>query len=294
MKLTRIFSQALKITWKNKVLWLFGVIGTLFSIWVSFQRISAIAGNPGVGQPTWAQSIRNNPELIFLYCGELVLIGVVLIAVATYGRLGLILGILKTQERKAVKFRQITSQIRHFFWRAIGLFLVLTFLPVLAYLVIALIWLVLSFAGTFATLCFIPLALVAGLAAFGYAIYAQLANYVLIIEDISVSKAIEKSWTTFKYHWGKLGLLTVILFALSLLLTYLIDLPYNRNIAAAILANSGATFANLYTLFLYIFIVFVAVYNGFFYTFSTSSWILVYEKLKVKKRARPSKKGSAA
>jgi len=130
-----ILSRAWKITWNNKILWLFGLFaGTGASLNTGNGGSGGgdggggFEGGPGGGLPPNIERQLERPEVIAIILaitGVLLLIVVALIVLSIIARGGLIGGIRLADDNGKVTFREAWSIGLRYFWRIFGMAIML-------------------------------------------------------------------------------------------------------------------------------------------------------------------------
>jgi len=271
MNHTEIFKKALKITMKNRFLWLFGVLVALIGGFDSFDysRID----------------LRSR---LMVAIPAIIIVSLILIILSTIARAGLIRSLGKIEENKNPSFGTQLKDGRRFFWKLIGLeaILILSFLVVMAILFLPVIFLFASknnaggiFVSLFASLIFLVLIVIwTFLRIFGR-LYAVLGN-------IGIMSSLEKAYSLFINNIKKslkmlllfipIGILiyiaTVILWNLVSSLFILLD-----QIASDFLGKSTDISGSIGTILVFIpaTIFLKAVYE----VFSQSAWVLFFYEI---------------
>jgi hypothetical protein len=294
-----LLSRAWQITWKHKVLWIFGILAGLGNS----------GGPPGDGNAGDRGAQSNGSELvppqfeqwanqidqaaivaivIGLLCLALV-IAVVLIALQVIGRGGLIGGVLRADAGQSVTFGEAWGVGVSKFWTLflIGLIPGLVSL-LLALLVIApgIVFSVLTFGLGF--LCFIPLFCVLAIVGVILNIIAYFGQIAAVVENLGVMDALRRAWALITANVGQIIVLGLIVFFISFVVSLIIGLPFLLTIVPAVIAvvgfanesqavgYSGLAFA-LVCCALYLPVLIVA--SGILQTWLTAAWTLAYKRL---------------
>ena len=282
--------RAWEITWKYKILWLFGILSALAG-----GRASLNFNNgprfPNGFDPTDPNAFprlqRNFPSLtqntiIGIGLGILclaIIIGIVLFVLHIIGRGGLIGGIQLADTTGQVSFGQAWGiGVKHF-WTVL-----------LIGLIVAIAAGILGIASIFAaaTVCLIPLACIGFLLVAALGVFAYLAQIAAVTENLSFSEAIGRALAIVQANVGSVLLLAVLLTIIDGILSFIIALPLgivfapvlaamfaaangNQQAAGAALAISG--------LCLVIYIPILIVLRGIVETWIVSNWTLAYKQL---------------
>jgi hypothetical protein len=249
MNYGELFEKAWRIIWKHKVLWLFGILA----------GCSANRGGSGGGTGTQfdfgsrdfngrdpfsqmfpgLQNFFFNLERMFqdgtiwpiligigiaILCVILIfwIIGLVL---GTFGRTGLVRGAWLADEGAAsLSFGQLWNDARPYFWRVLGLTLLLM---VLGWVIGIILILPIIFFTVFTLGCglllIIPLAIIVG---WLVSVWLELTIVAIVGENLSISDGIRRGWQIIRSNLGPTIVVSLIVFIGSLIVGLLIALPF--------------------------------------------------------------------
>src|SRR5439155_6572010 len=232
----KMLSRAWQLTWQHKVLWIFGILAALVSAgnWGSSTRTST--SRSGTAVPPEIQQLFARPEFIALVVAGvaiLLCIALALIVLATIGRAALIGGIQRADERGAVTLREAWSIGTHYFWRLLGIALVLI-APAVVFIMVAVLGAVATFG--LGLLLIIPLACVGALAYIPFAIVAHFAQYAVVLNDMGVGVALRKAWAVLQANLGPTLILGVLLIVIRFVARILVMAPFLAFIAPVAIA----------------------------------------------------------
>jgi hypothetical protein len=293
-----ILTRAWQITWKYKVLWIFGILAGCTN--------GSGGGGGGGGNTGYSTGPSEDwnvpPEIrrlvswmadfvawvegnlwIFIVIGLVVLLLIIIsVFLGTIGRIGLIKGSYQAElgaERLA--FGELFSASMPYFWRVFGL----SFLIGLAFLLlfVPLIFLGVVTAGV-GFLCLLPLICLLIPVGFAVGIIIEQANRAIVLEDLSLLDGLRRSWEISRANVWSLVVMGLILFGITLVLGIVIALPILIIVFPTIFAfamGEGQSFTPLY-----IALACICLYapvswllNGILTTFSQSAWTLTYLRL---------------
>lgn len=243
-----VFTRAWKITWKYKVLWVFGILASCGrGSSGNFNSGSGNGNNGIVDTPftpemmrqfeSFAQSMvhwfEQNPWIIYVLIAAFLILWFIQIFITTVGQVGLIRGAYHAEMGiEKINFGELFSESLGYFWRVIGLGL-LVFLPVIvvfAGLFVALIFLsettTSSTGGEFGIIllvigmccCFLPFLIALGM------FYTQ-AVRALIVENLGIIASLSRGWEVFRKNIVGLLVMGVIIFIASLIIGIIIAIP---------------------------------------------------------------------
>jgi hypothetical protein len=307
MDYNEILTKAWQITWKYKVLWIFGILaGCGGNAAQNNSRFNAGSPQgpgapapqdiPPILQPIFDPFIRFFESLsqteIFLYGLLFVLIGffitLVIVVLSTVGRIGLVAGTLKaTANPDRLTFGGLFESVKPFFWRVLGLNLLLA----LAFIGIG-IALGAGFAvvavATFGLgiICLLPLFCLFIPAAWLLSIVIEQANIALIVDDLSIGDALSRGWDIFRANMMPLILMGLILtLGIGLFGGFLINLPLafiGIPTLLAVLSDSAAaarTGLIIGGICLVVYLPVLLALAGMLQTYIRSAWTLTYLQL---------------
>ncbi len=205
MKYGKILGKAWEILWKYKQLWPFGLIASAFSgisYLVPYTQSNLIRDI--TNQSNADQTLLALLTYLFIF----LLFALLTFLISLFGTTGSILGNLHIQAKRKVAFRQLAGEGWRFYGRALKLNMVLTTLPIL----VPIIFVILAALVTFITaglgiFCVFPLIFLIIPFGFLYYIYVEVANVMLLSEELDYRSAISHSWRLFKANWGSLAIL---------------------------------------------------------------------------------------
>ena len=301
-----ILTKAWHITWKYKVLWIFGILAGCGN--TSAQSNFSFGGQDGSGPSAGPQNLPPELERFLgpfnsffnqLGEGELLAIGIVaaiigliftvlILLLSTVGRIGLVRGaLLADTGAETLSFGELFESVRPFFWRVLGL-------NVLLFVVFAIMAAILGVAGVvFVTLtlgigliCLLPLICLLVPAAWLVSLVIEQANIALIVDDLSISESLQRGWDVFRQNQGAIIIMGLILtVGIGLLGGFVIALPLSiigLPVMAAIFSDSQtAVTAGLVIggICLVLFIPILIVLSGVLQTYIRTAWTLTYLRL---------------
>ena len=226
MDFGNILSRAWRITWKHKALWLFGILascsgqstysGQGFNFGINGTQLA----DPGTFPPGMERfffqlqrSLENiAPEAmlgITLAIFAVAMIFVLVFSVfSVFGRVGLIKGSLLAEAGETIAISSLISQSAPFFWRVMGLNILLNIAVVFVMGFLIFGGLIFS-AVTFGIglLCFIPLICLLVPLSILYYVYIEVANVALISEDLNVIEAARRGYEVLRANLANFALL---------------------------------------------------------------------------------------
>lgn len=296
MDIGYVLSRAWQIIWKNKVLWVFGILagcangggggGGGGNVSNTFQR-----DFPG-GQP-FERMFENIPDyqiwgLIAIVILVILVLVVLAIFLGTIGRIGLIRG---TQQAEggatSLVFGELFSGSMPYFWRVFGLSLLVG----LVILVAVGLFVLLAFTGTVATLglglvCLIPLICILVPVMWFISVIVEQASIAIVLENLGIMDGLKRGWEVVRANLG-----TMVIMALILLLGVggigglIIALPILIIVVPAIIGGVVGTDQAIGGGLLLAGICFITylpvllVLNGILRSYIGSAWTLTFMRL---------------
>ena len=281
-----ILRRAWEITWRNKILWLLGILSAIAS-GGGFRGGNNFNFNPNNNPDFLPQLQRRFPSLDQKTIGAIILgVGCVLIIIAIafwllsiIGRGGLIGGINLADTRGSVKFGEA--------W-GIGTKYFITVL--LIGLAVAILGVLIGVASVVAvaSICLAPLGCIGFLLIAVLNVFTYLAQIAAVTDNLSVGDAFGRAWQLVKANIGAVIILGLILAVINGVIGFVVALPLAA-IAAPIMlsivgaANENAAVASsgliIAGLCLVAWIPVLIIVRGIVETWVTSAWVLAYRRL---------------
>jgi hypothetical protein len=241
MDFGKIITKAWVAFLEYKILWLFGIIGSLLSVLTSLPGYfrSEINFNQWTDLYGYAWGYTESNMSVFDYARDHLFLFTVLVVFAvllfilistmlqTFSLGGLNIGYLRLEsEWDQISFSGVVSEFRPFFWRLFGLNLLLGSggLGVLFILMVILAALTITTMGL-GMLCFFPLfcLLIPLLWFFGIVINQTMV--VMIAEDLGIKDSIVQGWSLVTSKVGPYILIWLIVLVISLVVGFVIAIP---------------------------------------------------------------------
>jgi hypothetical protein len=300
-----VFVRSAKITWKYKVLWIFGIFAGCNRSSGSNSNNNDVGGNSSQSpfSPQMEQELMQfiksvgtwfieNPWVIYAFIA-FVLISIILqVTFFIIGTAGLIRGATKVEQGEiSLSFGNLFSESLTYFWRVFGAALVIwlpTYIIFVLSLLLVIIPLEISDSSSLDSIpaavgviiillsccCMLPIFIALGL-------YNQMVNRAIVVENHNLLSALKHGWQVLKNNLLPILGIGLILFLLGLLSGILISLPL---IVPAFLMfqnfiqdgfTSWQPFINLIILSL----CYTPIYwflNGLLTTYTETVWTLSY------------------
>ncbi len=244
-----VFTRAAKITWKYKVLWVFGILASCGrgsggnSNYQGNQSGSGIAENPLDPEMTRKAEaffeqlgnwFKQNTWVIYAAIALFVLLIVLQTFLNIVGAAGLARGVVRVEGgAESLPFGELFSESLRYFWRLLGAGLIiwLPFFVIFVLIFVAMMIAVFSDAGNSPAMggafllviismccCMLPFTIVLGL-------YSQQVNRSITVEDRRVIDSLARGWQVFSKNIVILLIIAVVIFIGGFLVGVIIALP---------------------------------------------------------------------
>jgi hypothetical protein len=282
MDYAALLKRTWEITWKHKILWVFGLFAGCSGQSYQFNASGpsrSIQYEFGPGEfpqlqrffEQYSSEIATGAAILVLCMCLLLLVSWVLGALAQGG---LVAGFSMAQESQAIDFKSVWDQGVKFFWRI----LIINFIP-LALGLLALVLVIISFG-----LCLLPLICLAIPIALVVSVFVKLSITAVVVEDLTVGEAVEKAWQIMQTQLGELVVVGLLLIVAGVVASLLIGAPFLLTAAPLVAGwvtgqqetiQTGATFLLICGL---LYIPVMIVFNAVLSTFTNGAWTLAYRR----------------
>jgi len=290
-----VLKRAWEIIWKFKVLWIFGILASCG------QAGSSGGSNSGYSVSAQESNVGPQIELFFnqldpaaiaflIALGILAILTLIILAIllGTIGRVGLIRGTMKAEQgAERLTFGELWRDGLAYFWRVFGLNLligVFIFLVILALFIPGIILTGLTF-GLF-ILCLLPM--ICLLIPVMWAVYVVIeqANIALVVENLSIMKAIGRGWEVVRNNIGNMIVMSLILIlGVGLIGGAVIGLPLLIIATPAMVGLASGTTEAIRNgmiisgIFFFVYLPLLLLFSGILRAYTTSAWTLTYMRL---------------
>jgi hypothetical protein len=244
-----VLVRAWKIIWKHKVLWIFGILASCGSGGGNSSGNSR-SGNGDFSENPFANDmmrdviafferavewIEENPWVIFAFVGVILVLWLLQIVLTNVGQIGLIRGAYHAEMGvEKIRFGELFTESLGYFWRMIGLWLVV-WLPIILALVGIFVAFFFSLEGELLTeeaeifgalglfflafcCCLIPFMFVLGL-------YYLQVERALVLENKGVFSSLARGWQVFRENVVGIFVMGVVLTIVNLITSIIIGIP---------------------------------------------------------------------
>ena len=291
-----ILTRAWQITWKYKVLWIFGILAGCTN------GGGGGGGGSNSGYRFGPSDSNLPPEMkqffhqmenfvgwvednLWLFIAVMVLIFLVLMAISvflgTIGRIGLIKGSYEAEQgAEKLVFGELFSTSMPYFWRVFGL----SFLIGMAFFIVMMPIIFVGVLSVVGIACLVPIICLLIPIGVAVSIIVEQANRAIVLEDMSMLDGLKRGWEIAKSNVGPILVMALILFGIGLVLGIVIALPIFIIVFPTIFAfamGEGQSFTPLYLagVCFCLYIPVAWLLNGILTTFTQSAWTLTYLQL---------------
>jgi hypothetical protein len=286
-----VLKRTWEITWKYKGLWVLGILaacgngGNGGGGGSGGRASSSIQGDLGNAGANGLQHFFNNIPEETLIIGAVVIVALLLVLALIFlvlgviGQGGLIAGFNQADEGADVNLAEAFSMGTHFFWRILGLKLLLFIAGVVVAIGVLVITILTLGIGLFCLLCIgIPLLIAVG-------VYVTLTTVAIVVEDLDVFQAFGRAWNVIRDNVGPVVIMGVILVIGSAIVGLVFASPFIVILVPVITALALGTQSAIGTgllvggICLVLYIPVLIVLNGILTTYVMGAWTLTYRRL---------------
>ena len=276
-----VVSQTWQITWKNKILWVFGMIFGLF-----FSILMPIAFMPTF-LPVLIRDADRGFTSVFMgvVFAIIALVFLAMFPISVMTQTSITVGVVKLdQEQERLPLVEMFKRGLPFFWRVLGLLLLFFVAMMLFNLVLqALIFLLAILTFGLGTLCAIPLLMLMYPVIFLVTLWMEQSMNGIVIDGMTVVEAIKHGWNLIRQNLFPVGLMAIVVYVGVGMISSVAVIPmmspaflfpfiYLNGELNWIIVLIGLA-AQL------IFIPLTALFFGWSFAFTKSAWVLTYLRL---------------
>jgi len=311
MNLGEVLSRAWKIIWKNKILWIFGILSSCGrggggGGGGNNSNFNFDNGNTPFSDGSFpgAEEFSRNMENIFGSSSEqtwipiiigglclLLIVAVVFIFLGTIGRIGLIKGtVLAETGHEPLSFGQVWSASMPYFWRVFLLNLIIGLAIGLVVLIIMVPFVLVGIATMgVGMLCLIPLFCLLIPLSLVVNVIIEQANVAMVVEELGIMDAIKRGWRVCRENLGPIAVVALVILVGGGIVGFIIAIPLVLVIVpifAGFLSNDETVLTTLFAtagLMLCCMLPVVIALSGILQSYIGSVWTLTFLRLTAKK-----------
>ena len=292
MNFGEVLSRAWEIIWKNKILWVFGILAALGSGSGSSGNSGSNFRFEGGEVPPQFQGIERffeniQPWMIVLFVLGALLFTVLIVVLSTFGKGGLLRGAwLADGGETGFTFGRLWGEGGRYFLRLFLLGLLIFFGTLVLVFVIFVPGALLSaITMGIGLICFLPLICLMIPVFIALGVVVNLAMIAIVGEDLGVMDGLRRGWEVFRSHLGEIigiGLILVIGVAVA---NFIIGLPVLL-IALPMIGGfldqsgrfTGAGITTSIVLFL-LYLPFLLALSGIVQSYFDTAWTVTFRRL---------------
>lgn len=298
MNIGEVLSRSWKITWKYKVLWIFGILAGCASGGGSGGGGNGLSYTYDKGDlPPWLDSVQrfniNVPDwqialIVIMAILFTLLLIVLFIFLGTVGKVGLIRGAQQADgDAEKITFRELFSGSMRYFWRVFGLYLLVGILIIVAIVILTLLGIMGSVVTLgLALICLIPLACVLVPVFWFVWVIVEQASIAIVVEDLGIMDGLRRGWEVVRLNLGVMIVMALILvIGIGLIGGIIISIPmFVVAVPALVGAFTGSERSMwgglaIAGLCFVAYLPFLIVLRGILSTYIGTAWTLTYLRL---------------
>jgi len=287
-----VLTRAWQITWKYKVLWIFGILAGCAqgggggssggSGWRSGNGDRFVPPDWQRTADQMAQWATENWWVLVVGFIAFLLLMALFIFLGTIGRIGLIQGTLQVEAGAgSLAFGPLFSQSTPFFWRVFGLAFLVGLVFFLLFVPLVLLGI---FTAGIAFLCILPLICVLIPVSIAVNLVLEQAYIAIVKENLGIVDGLRRGWDIARMNFGPVILMGLILFVITFVIGLVLAIPilvivFPAVFAFAIGGAQSMTPLLVAGLCFVLFLPVLLVARGILATFTGSAWTLTYLRL---------------
>jgi len=284
MDFGKILKDAWKTVWKHKVIFYFGFLMAIPSIFMGLITGIGFFFLTEERLFSFLENADTAPLFLILYFIFIFAFSILSYAMAALSFTGVLKGTLDLKDQEeSISFSELWNASLPYFWRIFGVFFIVFFV---LFLVVMLPLFFLVFVGVLTAgvgfLCLLPLIfLIIPLEILGY-LLASIAMAAVVAEDLGVFDAIRRAWDVLKQKFWLLVLMTIILAFLQWAASMIVMVPMQFAQMALIFSTDFMTnpdpnaFFRPMSIFIALFMPLIALVQSIGFTYANAAWMLTY------------------
>lgn len=303
MDFAAVLKKSWDITWKNKGLWLLGILAgcSASGRGNNGQAASGLRGYDFGGGDFRGGRIEGMEELQRFFgqidegawiaialaiLGVVLVLGLIFLVLGVIGQAGLIAGFGRADEGQAITLSEAFNLGISNFWRLLGIRVIVWLIGLVVGIAVA-VGVIVFTIGTLGIgiLCLLPLICLLIPLAWGVDAYIILSMVAAVEESLGVFDAFRRAWETARANLGPVIIMALILIVGGGILSAVLGIPFIGIVVPAIAGFALGTDTSIYSglaisgLCLVIGIPIFILLSGVLTTFTTGAWTLTYRRL---------------
>lgn len=284
-----VLTRAWQIIWKHKVLWIFGIFAGCS------RGGGGGGGNSGFrsggnqsfpelqrNMEQFAQWIQNHPWVIAVFVLVILVLVLLSVFLGTIGRIGLIRGTYQAEQGdERLIFGELFSGSMPYFWRVLGLTLLVVLLGFLIFIPFVLFGVITAGIGF---ICLLPLLCILIPVLWAVSVVIEQANVAIVLENLGIGDGLRRGWEVFRNNLGAMIVMAIILAVISFVVGFIIAIPVLVIVVPAAIAFAAGNAQNWTPMIiagalLCLYIPISLVLSGIVTSYVESAWALTYMRL---------------
>ena len=278
-----VLARAGQITWKYKNLWLAGIVISLIGF---LSAPISLLFNPSFTDPS---EISRQLPSILLVNGLVILLSILSIPFYVIGVTIPSLGTVQVEKGSGkLNFGELLKGAFPYFWRILGIYLLIALGTTMVVMVFAAIIAFLSvITFGFGAVCAFPLMLL--FIPLWILVYALMEQSIaaIVVDNLNFSSALQRAWELVKKNLGVMALISIIIYLGFMIVGMIISVPMMIPMFGFIFNNMTSepdmqAFQSLTRNMVWWMLAFspiYAVFQGILLTFMQAAWTLTYMRL---------------
>lgn len=283
-----VLSRTWQITWKHRVLWVFGILFGLF-----FSMIIPLSIMPMLLPMFTEPGVSREPTFAPVYIVALLLFFVSMFPLSVVTQTSITLGVLDAdQGRENPSLMELIKKGLPFFWRVLGLMLLFTVsMMLLTFMIQAIVILLSIFTFGIGMICATPLVLLMYPLIFATTVWMEQSMNGILIDDLRVGEAAKQGWHLVRNNLLPIGLMLLVLYFGVGMITAVGILPAMFPVFVVpigLLEGEGSrTLTTLALLSEVVFFPLFILIFGWSMVFNKAAWVLTYLRLTRSPQSQP-------
>ena len=288
-----VLSRTWQITWKHKVLWVYGFLQTMASFLLLPLVLIPIFAPLLSGRPGEFQKIVTEPWFLLLFILDFLLFLFVLYPLSVLVNGALSVGVWRAESgEEKLSFMEMIHESLPFFWRLLGLMLLFTLGMMLVMFAISAVQTVLSVVTLgIASICLAPLSLLTYPAMFVWYVCMEQSMAAIVVDNMNVTDAARQGWQVFRNNIAGVVVIGLVLYfgvsIIGMIAIMPMMVPFFAVPFAIGVEEFNRTILVVAGLCATIYLPFFAIFQGAMITLMKSGWILTYLRLTRSPKLQP-------
>lgn len=288
-----VLTHAWQIIWKHKVLWIFGLFAGCARGGGGSGGGGGGGGGTGPGNQPFpelertfdqiGQWINENPWIVAVFVVLVLALVILSVFLGTIGRIGLIRGTYQAEQgAERLVFGELFSDSLPYFWRVLGLSLLIFLIAVLVFIPLALGGALFgALTAGIGLVCFLPLICILVFVLWAISVVIEQANAAIVLDNLGIGDGLRKGWEVVRANVGPIILLALILFIGSGIVGFIIAIPIIAAVFPLIFgaANNNTSPMWITAVCCVIYFPILLILSGMLNAYVQTVWALTYMRL---------------